>query len=201
MPKTKRYRRARAVQKATGARYTEALAAGATPPAERSAAQSKESRMEFTMQIPGTGQQMTGPSEEHVRRVVDSIVAQRIARTAWPKDSEAAMSALAGLFPSMRRFDGSWVAGTNPWQASALVHWLNTSGEPTSGSRHAALFLLSVWNSDDWQVHGLKVRKLGPNDWKGMRRIGRFDFNDAWASWDQQHREAALAWLTNPFWP
>jgi hypothetical protein len=121
MPKTKRYRQARAVQEATGARYTEALASQAAPEAAQPpVSRPKENQMEFTMQIPGTGQQVTGASEEHVRRVVESIAVQRIARTAWPKDSEAAMSALAGLFPSMRRFDGSWVAGTNPWQASAL---------------------------------------------------------------------------------
>jgi hypothetical protein len=101
----------------------------------------------------------------------------------------------------MNRRDGTMVPGCDPWDAETLVEWLNTSGEPTGGSRHAALFLLSVWNADDWTVHGLKVRKLGKDDWKGARRIGRFDFNDAWANWDHKHRAAALAWLTNPFWP
>jgi hypothetical protein len=65
------------------------------------------------------------------------------------------------------------------------------------GSRHAALFLLSIWNQDDWEAHGLKVRKTI----REMRRIGRFDLTDAWAAWDEQHRAAALTWLTNPFWP
>jgi hypothetical protein len=157
--------------------------------------------MTYSMQIPGTDQQVTGPDEERVRRFVDSLVSQRIGRTAWPADPREAMSVLAGLFPTMRRHDGTWVPGTKPWEALELVDWLNTSGEPTSGSRHAALFLLSVWNRDDWQVHGLKVRKLDAKAWKGNRRIGRFDFSDAWASWDQKHRQAALAWLANPFWP
>jgi hypothetical protein len=206
MPKTKRYRQARALQKTTGARYTEALASQAPPaPASPPASEPKEADMtktdtEFTMRIPGTTQQVTG-DEQSVRRVVHDIAAQRIARTAWPADPEAAMSALAGLFPSMHRSRGTWVPGTNPWDALALVEWLNTSGEPTSGSRQAALFLLSVWNSDDWQVHGLRIRQPEPGDWEGSRRIGRFDFRDAWGVWDQQHREAALAWLTNPFWP
>ena len=119
----------------------------------------------------------------------------------WPDDNCQQMTALARLFPSMTRFDGSMVPGCDPWDPLAIVDWLNTSGEPTSGSRHAALFLLSVWNRDDWAAHGLKLRRRRKGDDPGARRIGRFDFNDAWASWDEQHRTAALAWLVSPFWP
>lgn len=122
------------------------------------------------------------------------------ARVEWPKDNRAAMTALARLFPTMVRH-GRPVPGTDPWEPEALVEWLNTSGEPTSGSRHAALFLLSVWNADDWCAFGLRVRRLPKGAWKGRRRIGRWDLNDAFASWDEKHRAAALAWMTNPFWP
>jgi hypothetical protein len=108
------------------------------------------------------------------------------------------MTALGRLFPTMVRFDGSTVPGIDPWDPVELVRWLNTSGEPTGGSRQAALFLLSVWNADDWTSFGLKRRRQQ----KGQpRRIGRWDMTDAWAIWDDGHRAAALAWMTNPFWP
>jgi hypothetical protein len=150
---------------------------------------------EFTMELPGLpGHRITGESEEHVLRAVDQLTVQAIKRTQWPPDNYAAMSALGRLFPSMVRFDGSTVPGIEPWDPQALVHWLNTSGEPTSGSRQAALFLLSVWNREDWRGFGLKVRR-------GSQRIGRFDINDGFASWDGPHRRAALAWFANPFWP
>jgi hypothetical protein len=156
---------------------------------------------EITLDVPwAPGHTVRGPAS-HVRKYVDEIQQQRVARTQWPAENHRQMTALARLFPSMNHRDGTMVMGCDPWDPDELVTWLNTSGEPTSGSRHAALFLLSVWNADDWCVHGLKVRKLGRDDWKGARRIGRFDFNDAWASWDARHRAAALTWLLNPFWP
>jgi hypothetical protein len=119
----------------------------------------------------------------------------------WPEENCAQMTALARLFPSMTRWDGSSVPGADPWEPEALVEWLNASGEPTSGSRQAAMFLLSVWNKDDWCAYGLKMRRREKGSHPGSRRIGRFDINDAWAAWDDAHRAAALAWLTNPFWP
>jgi hypothetical protein len=156
----------------------------------------------YTAEIPWLpGHTLTGDSEVRVRKVLDSMEAQRIRQTQWPKDNRAQMTALGRLFPTMLRRDGTTVPGIDPWDSAELVTWLNTSGEPTSGSRQAAMFLLSVWNGDDWTAHGLKVRKIPPGGWKGARRIGRFDFNDAWACWDEGHRNAALAWLTNPFWP
>lgn len=150
---------------------------------------------EFSMQLPyAPGHQVTGPNEAHVRGVVEDLTRQMTGRTQWPQDGEAAMTALARLFPSMAGVFGDGpVPGIDPWRPLALVRWLN-SGAPTSGSRQAALFLLSVWNRDDWRVHGVKVRR-------GTQRIGRFDIADGFAAWDEQHRRAALAWLVNPFWP
>jgi hypothetical protein len=160
----------------------------------------KDDEPQITLAVPGTpGHTITG-AEHAVRRYVGERERQLVARTEWPTDNLQQMTALAKLFPSMTQSGGTPVPGTDPWDAEALVAWLN-SGTSGSGGRHAGLFLLSVWNADDWTVHGLKVRKLGKDDWKGARRIGRFDFNDAWASWDEKHRAAALAWLINPFWP
>src|SRR5688572_31267540 len=43
------------------------------------------------------------------------------------------------------------VPGTDPWNAMQLLEWLCTSGGVTTGSRHAARFVLQVWNpSTDW---------------------------------------------------
>jgi hypothetical protein len=154
-----------------------------------------------TLPLPwAPGHTITGP-ERHARRYIEEVERQRVARTQWPEGNREQMTALARLFPTMCRFDGSMVPGCDPWDPFDLVNWLNTSGEPSSGSRHAALFLLSVWNGDDWAAHGLKLRRRRKGDDATGRRIGRFDFNDAWAVWDAKHRAAALAWLLNPFWP
>ncbi len=115
----------------------------------------------------------------------------------WPASGREAMTALGRMFPSMTRPDGTTVPGIDPWDPLALIEWLNAGGEPTSGSRHVALFLLSIWNAEDWCSFGLKVRRARNE----VRRIGRFDVSDALAAWDDDHRLAALAWLTNPFWP
>jgi hypothetical protein len=145
------------------------------------------------------GRTVTGP-EPVVHKWLEDVERQRLATTMWPEDNLQQMSALARLFPSMTQYGGTPVPGTDPWDAGALVDWLN-SGAPGSGARHAGLFLLSVWNRDDWMVHGLKVRQPAKGDWKGSRRIGRFDFNDAFGCWDAKHRAVALAWFLNPFWP
>jgi hypothetical protein len=156
---------------------------------------------EVTLELPwARGHTVRGP-EKAVRRYLATVEQQRVAATQWPSDNCQQMTTLARLFPTMNRYDGSMVPGCDPWDPKQLVNWLNTSGEPSSGSRHAAMFLLSVWNREDWMVHGLKVRQPGRKDWKGSRRIGRFDFNDAWGTWDRDHRAAALAWFINPFWP
>jgi hypothetical protein len=107
-------------------------------------------------------------------------------RARWPANGSEAMTALARLFPSMRD-----VEACDPFSPMALVAWLN-SGASGSGSRHAAMFLLNVWNMDtDWRAEGLKVRA-------GQ---GRFNFARAVASWDPEHQAACAAWLEAPFHP
>lgn len=104
----------------------------------------------------------------------------------WPKGSDDAMTVLAHLFPTLRD-----VKACDPFSATALVHWLNTASEG-EGSRHAALFLLSVWNPDaDWRTAGLKVKP----------GFGRFNLTRAMGTWDREHRAACLAWVEAPFWP
>ncbi len=154
-----------------------------------------------TLQVPwAPGHTITGP-RKHAQRFIDEVQTQRLARTQWPADNRQQMEALAQLFPCFRSGSGDRLPGVMPWDPVRLVQSLNAGGCAAS-VRHAALFLLSVWNNDDWSDRQfcdppLKVRRR-----KGeIRRIGRFDINDAWACWDREHRAAALAWLINPFWP
>lgn len=116
-----------------------------------------------------------------------SIERQRQQRARWNDSLTVAMSELANLFPTMRG-----VPGTNPWNVEALIAWMNT-GAPTTGSWHAAMFLLGVWNPHTkWNQEGLKMRKGAS---------GKFDLFAAMHGWDQQHIEAALEWINNPFFP
>lgn len=148
--------------------------------------------------IPFRGGTLTAPAHDHARGpencpTCEALASFERARAAeelraarWPSDGHKAMAALARLFPSMANVDA-----VDPWDAAALVCWLN-SGAPTSGSRHAAMFLLNVWNTDtDWRTQGLKV-KAG---------FGRFNLGRAMASWDHEHRAACLRWIEAPFWP
>src|SRR2546421_5363305 len=110
----------------------------------------KENEPVVTQALPwAPGQTITGDAM-HVARYIEQIERQRVARTQWPEDNHEQMTALARLFPSLNHHDGTMVMGCHPWDPVGLVEWLNTSGEPTSGSRQAAMFLLSVWNRDDW---------------------------------------------------
>jgi hypothetical protein len=127
--------------------------------------------------------------------VLDEIAAsieadrQRSARRAarWPADYRQAMTVLAKLFPTMRG-----VPGTDPWNVEKLISWLN-SGAPTSGSWHAGMFLLGVWNpTTKWNKEGVRMRKGAS---------GKFDLFAAFSTWDHHHIQAMHEWLAAPFWP
>ncbi len=150
--------------------------------------------------VPGAPGRTVKGHPESVRRFVDQIGHQLVARTAWPSDNHAQMTTLAELFPCFRPGSGDRVPGIAPWDPTVLVRSLNTIGMAAS-VRHAALFLLSVWNGSDWSKLGLKVRQPRKDENPASRRIGRFDIADAWANWDEHHRGAVVAWLLNPFFP
>lgn len=82
-------------------------------------------------------------------------------------------------FPSLRS------APRMPWSATTFYRWARTSPSITSGSHHAAAFVLSVWDS------------TGP--WSK----GHLAFNvvRAFQSWDESHRNAFRRWAANPWWP
>jgi len=124
---------------------------------------------------------------EAKREIFLSIERQRMQRARWPDNLNRAMSELAKLFPTMRG-----VPGTDPWDVHQLIAWMNT-GAPTTGSWHAAMFLLGVWNPHTkWNQEGVKMRKGSS---------GKFDLFVAMQGWDQQHIDAAMEWIRNPFFP
>ncbi len=87
------------------------------------------------------------------------------------------MEHLAQSFPSLRR-----AVGIAPWDALLFESWA-AGPAPGSGALHAARFMLSVWDSS--------------HAWAS----GPFSFVDAWAAWDDKHRDALLRWAADPWWP
>ncbi len=85
------------------------------------------------------------------------------------------MLSLVNSFPTLR---GKF----SRWDALAFSDW-SMSGEPSSGMKHAARFILEVWNPyDEWPC-------------------GRFDWMRAIGVWDDGHRQAFIAYLQDPFYP
>jgi hypothetical protein len=110
--------------------------------------------------------------------------------------NRVAMERLCALFPTLRG-----VPGTSPWDAMHLLTWLVTSEAPTSGSRHAAKFVLQVWNSgDDWQEW---ARLPKDQDGLGIEDAVLQPFNAvaALAVWDEAHAKAFRTWVHTPFFP
>jgi hypothetical protein len=125
--------------------------------------------------------------QELVDEFKASMERERQRRARWPRDYRLAMTELANLFPTMRG-----VPGTDPWNVERLIAWLNT-GAPTSGSWHAAMFLLGVWNPHTkWNKEGVRMKKGA---------TGKFDLFAACAVWDRQHLQAMQEWIATPFWP
>ena len=62
------------------------------------------------------------------------------------------------------------------------------------GRKDAALFCLSVWNSNtDWDEHSPGLAREGNH--------GRFELHSAFSNWDHKQRSAFVAFCTNPWWP
>jgi hypothetical protein len=93
-----------------------------------------------------------------------------------PITGAANMTILARLFPMLAN-----APGIDPWEPRKLDKWAKTAWD--EAGQHAARFCLMVFNSH--------------TKWKS----GKFDMHAAWTKWDKNHREAAMAWLTHPFYP
>ena len=69
-----------------------------------------------------------------------------------------------------------------PFNAEALDKW-SKAATITRQQRHAARFVLSVWDST--------------NKWKA----GPFNVHAALAAWDEDHAGAFAEWARRPWWP
>lgn len=143
---------------------------------------------------------ITGESAEAVDLVIQQLEAaaeQTQQRDAlWGKDYRTRMTRLCWSFPTLVHADG-----VNPWDPERFLRWLLTSGAPGSGARHAAKFVLQVWNSStDW---GLWARTSPEKDGLGIEgaELAPFNVVDALAVWDQDHADAFRTWVHLPFWP
>jgi hypothetical protein len=83
---------------------------------------------------------------------------------------------LAHSFPTLRIA----YSDLKPWDAE---HLDRSACEPIAeGARHAARFVLAVWdNATEWEC-------------------GRFDVIEAMAAWDPEHKAAFLEWAMAPWW-
>lgn len=85
----------------------------------------------------------------------------------------------------VKQFPSLCSAPVVPWSAAKFYRWAKTSPAITSGSHHAAAFVLSVWDPD------------GP--WsKGHLH---FSVVKAFQHWDDAHRSAFRTWAERPWWP
>ena len=116
---------------------------------------------------------------EMVSQIIPFPAARRAAAPsrATPDPSAARMARLAFAFPSLRG-----APGIEPWDPSILDHWADQQRR-SSSERHAARFLLAVWD--------------GFAEW----RCGRFDAMAAVSVWDPVHRGAFLTWAAKPWNP
>lgn len=91
---------------------------------------------------------------------------------------------LAASFPALATRPESF---ETPWDAEAFARaWASGS----SGQRHAALFVLGVWNRNtDWREFGLV----------GGDGTGRFNVHLAFNVWDWGNIEAFLRWARDPW--
>ena len=117
--------------------------------------------------------------EEAVKASIDVFAMTLVSMMPNPTGSmkeenkAALMTRLAESFPSLRGCG----AGIRPWHALRLEE---ASKAWSTGQKHAADFLLGVWNHGDYGE--------------------RFKFFEALQTWDAGHIAAFMAWVRNPFW-
>jgi hypothetical protein len=114
----------------------------------------------------------------------------------WVRDLHDRMVQLARLFPCFRDRIDERSLFVNGWDAKELDGFA-CSAAVTSGSLHAARFLVALWSGRAYDYP-----KRRPYT-RVIRRFdcGVFDIVDAMGSWDPTHRAAFCAWSRDPWWP
>lgn len=90
-------------------------------------------------------------------------------------DNRARVTSLANQFYVLKN-----APGVAPWDPAKLDEW--ASGAVSDGERHAAAFVLHVWNP------------------YGQWHVGRFDVMAALSVWDEGNRRPFAEWAKNPYW-
>lgn len=85
----------------------------------------------------------------------------------------------------------------NPWNQHEFARWASSGALCGTAQRMAAAFVLSVWNGCCLEDGGRS------KTWWNQKpfRVGTFDAVLAFATWDDEHRHAYLAWCADPFFP
>lgn len=113
------------------------------------------------------------------------------------------MAALRDSFPTLRgRFE------SDQFDAQEIEDFV-LSPAATTGSTHAARFLLSVWSGaaplrwTDPEREGAPEEgpKIVLDDYRWPWKTLPFDLHAAMQGWDDPHRAAFAAWARSPFWP
>ena len=109
----------------------------------------------------------------------------------WGQIGPESMTRLASSFPTLRS-----APGVSPWDADKFLTYA-VSGVLCHGEVLAAKFVLGVWNySADWEKVAREKKLIKPDE-----QFSRFDLFEATNVWDQEHINAALAWIELPFFP
>ncbi len=83
-----------------------------------------------------------------------------------------AVAELAYIFPSLRK-----APGLEPFDEGRFEDWMKTEASPVA--KHAAKLVLSVWENEPQS----------------------FNLTEAFCDWDDEHREAYVAWFNRPLMP
>lgn len=109
--------------------------------------------------------------------VSSPILAEQHARRCGPMRERRRIESLALEFPSLRL---PHVEGVEPFDAIKLDRWASGPA-PSSGQRHAARFVLSVYNNlAEWEC-------------------GKFEIALAVGVWDAAHVRAFAEWAREPW--
>lgn len=111
------------------------------------------------------------------------------AKNLSPKEK---MTWLCKQFPTLRQ-----IRGVDPWDPDRFDQ--NTYRKKSDGLRHAAAFVLSLW--DFYHCRSTGAGNGDESYEPSPRKIG--EFNAVWAmhSWDKPHRKAFANWVSDPWWP
>jgi hypothetical protein len=109
-----------------------------------------------------------------------------------PPDHYPQATALARSFPCLVD-----CAGLGPFDPIRFHKDLINHPRHSNASRQAGLFVLSVFNGNDWKIPRYEVGGTGRR-----RKVGdvRFNVVHAFSLWDDRHRRAFMAWAVAPWW-